>query len=306
MYTKESLKKINAEYICSHYAITDYDVDMANTWVRRLEASRNPAQPMPGDIVQYITRWGDYYKHAHIERIEADGQLYICEQPYVPFVFDYDGKFYFSTSGGSWRSIPSDLEYVGTEKKYFCDWGTCGPCAHGAVDFEAEVNVWQYAEPDPFFGGFTTETWCRDHISFREETTGGGCRPYHYFGNGRAFETEADYLAWLNTYKGVEFRGFWENQTVVFFYRKAEHYISCDEWNALELPTDTRMMNGGYQFIKYRYDDEAHIIHEYRYTNSGDLDWRTHRSYEVAHRNLEMNPQRRVILERTAKQKGEK
>ena len=105
--------------------------------------------------------------------------------------------------------------------------------------------------------------------------------PYRYFGNGFAFETEKDLNAWLKTYKGVTFKGNWENQTVVFCYRASKYLISKDEWDNLNLPVDTRMCNG-IIFVKVRYDDEQHIVHEYRYTNDGSDNWRIHKPYELA------------------------
>lgn len=86
---------------------------------------------------------------------------------------------------------------------------------------------------------------------------------------GHAFRTEAEYLAWLKTYKGVEFKGYGEGQTVVFCYRQHEKLISEERWNELRLPPDTRLINASIVLVKVDYDDVAHVVTEYRYENSG-------------------------------------
>ena len=81
--------------------------------------------------------------------------------------------------------------------------------------------------------------------------------------------------------------------------------ISKDEWNALELPTDTRMMNGTIIDIKYHTDEETHTIFEYRYTNiSEDCDsCRYRRPYEVALSRIKREEISRKILPKTNERK---
>lgn len=298
MYDKESLAKINAEYLGSHYRISDQDVKIANDWVALIEASRDPHRPVVGDIIRFTNKYSEYYPHAHIEKVTEDGAE-VCESPYVPFVGRLSNNdLYCSTSGGAWTTLEIEkIRYVGKELKTFCDWGSCGVCAHGAIDFEAEVNVWEYTAEHLHFGEFTTRNWRRDFISYCEKDRDGS--PYHYFGNYHAYKTEKEYMAWLLTYKGVEFEGNWPNQTVVFFYRKAEYLISREEWDALSYPTDTRMMNGSIMLIKYWYDDEQHVIHEYRYDNKGDLDWRICYPYRTAMERIERGEFKREIRPQT-------
>ena len=299
MYNKMELTKLNAEFCFEHYHITDTDVEIANKWVDLIERTRDPKRPMPGDCIQLTTRYGDYYGHAHIDSVHKDGTLYICEQPYVPFCVEVAGELRFSTSGGAWANISGDLTLVGQESKTFCDWGHTGACAHGAIDFEATVNVWKYEELNSYFMGYSTKDWRKNHVSFCEKDPF-DVMSYQYYGDGFAFKDELEYAAWLHTYKAVEFEGFWENQTVVFSYRPAHHLVTKDEWDALELPTDTRLMNGSILLVKYEYDDENHVLHEYRYGNSGELDWRTNRPYRVAYHEFEGKQTIREIHKRTA------
>jgi hypothetical protein len=80
---------------------------------------------------------------------------------------------------------------------------------------------------------------------------------------------------------GVEFKGHWPNQTVVFLYKEHDHLISKEEWDKLDLPRDTRQCNG-INLCKVRYDEENHCIHVYRFGNSGTLDYRRYKPYELA------------------------
>lgn len=297
-YDLESLSEINQRFIGTHLRLTDWDVDKSNRMSDLIEQTRNPLLPMPGDIVEFTNRWGDCYQNAHIESV-TDDEVYICEEPYIPFASISEEEIYFNTSGGAWRTLPRNLKRIGSRPKRFHSWGHTGPCADGTVDYFAEVNVWKYIESDPFFGTYTTKDYCKQCISYdpKDSSSWG----YHYYGKGHAYKTEKEYLAWLTTYRGVEFAGFWENQTVVFCYRAEEILISKDEWNDLVLPTDTRMMNGTIIDIKYRVDDETHIITEYRYTNASNNrdSWRYRRPYEVALQRIEHEEVARKIMSKT-------
>ena len=282
MYTIETLKQINAGYECDH-KISKSDVEMANNYVKLIENSRSDIVPRVGDRVRYTNEYGEYYGGTHIEQVD-DNEVYICERPYVPFIWKNNNGIGCQTSGGAWGYIPlGQLKYIGKELKTFCDWGYCGACANGAVEFQAEVSVWEYTNPNNRYAPYTTKDYDREFINYVVDEFG---KPkngsnYRYFGDGIAFETEKDYKAWLKTYRGVEIPGVWENQTVVFKYREHNHYITKDEWNSLDYPIDTRMCNG-IIFVKVQYDDENHCIHTYRYTNDGSDNWRSHKPYMLA------------------------
>ena len=98
------------------------------------------------------------------------------------------------------------------------------------------------------------------------------------------------------TYKAVEFKGHWPNQFVVFLYKTENHLISKDEWDALPLPTDTRLMNASILTIKYRYDDEAHIIHEYRFDNRGNYGPLYGSQYWAAMERIKVEGYERVVF----------
>lgn len=282
MYTIETLKEINARFGCDH-VLHNSDVEMANKYVGIIESSRSADTPKVGDRVRYTNEYGEYYGRAHIEKVE-DGEVYICESPYVPFIWKKDDGIGCSTSGGAWCYLPlGEFKYLGKELKTFCDWGSCGACANGAVEFQAEVSVWEYTNPNNRYAPYTTKDYSREFIRYVVDQFGNPINgsSYRYFGDGIAFEDEKEYKAWLRTYRGIELPGGWENQTVVFKYREREYYISKDEWDALDYPIDTRACNG-IIFVKVRYDDENHCIHTYRYTNDGSDNWRTHKRYMLA------------------------
>jgi hypothetical protein len=58
---------------------------------------------------------------------------------------------YCDASGGYWISIcKSDLAsftFVGKELKTFCAWGHVGMARNGAINFQAEVFVWELTHP---------------------------------------------------------------------------------------------------------------------------------------------------------------
>lgn len=296
MYTIESLSAINHRFVRAHFRITQSDVDHINFLIQRIESSRKDV-PMAGDIVRLTNKWSEYYPHAHIESDTKDG-LHICESPYVPFTYAADGVLHFSTSGGAWGFYDaSDFKYVGKELKYFCDWDHCGPCGDGALDFQAEVNVWEYVSPDWKYGKYTTKDWDRHFIHALSKPDEFG---YRYVGDGVAFKTEHEYFAWLSTYHGVEFK--WDsfdggNTYIVFTYKKNCYYLSRQEWDDLPFPTDTRMMNCSIIPIKYCADDDNHIIHEYRYTNRVENNDRTDVAYRVAFYKVKYGNFERTLME---------
>ena len=235
-----------------------------------IEKSRLDDQPLPGDIVEYTTQYGDWYPNAHIAEVNKDSIL-ICEVASIAHVWEENGKPYFGrVSGGAWSEIPKGLQKVGQRLKTFCYYDHSDILRVDTVEFQAKVNVWSYREPNPLFGDYTTRLYRRLHVHFDNKPDMFGYRIFVY-GNGgmnyMAFHNNKEYLAWLNTYKGVEFTV--DTGKVVFLYRKQEQLISEEEWEKLSLPIDTRWVNGLID-VKYHVDDESKLITEYRYTNSGN------------------------------------
>ncbi len=275
-YNIETLSEINDRYIKEgEHVITQGDVDMANRYVRLIEKSRSIAEPKIGDIICLTDKYGDYYPNAHIDWTD-DKKVYVCEQPFTPFIFLDENqircyKLRCNTSGGGWRYIPkAELKYIHKMKKRFCDWGSCGACAAGAVEFEAWVSVWEYKEPDSLYGNYSTKNYdkfsidyCVDEFGYPRDGS-----PYRYFFKSFALRDKTEYDAWLKTYRGVEFKNKRRpNQITVFAYKKKEVLINKYDWDGLNYPIDTRLCNASIIPVKVDYDDNNHIVTEYRYTN---------------------------------------
>ncbi|WCK57353.1 DUF4121 family protein (plasmid) [Aneurinibacillus sp. Ricciae_BoGa-3] len=253
-YTIESLKTINESYDYEH-RVTQQDVNRVNQLVELIESTRSKNKPQIGDVVEFTNSYGDYYNHAHIESIEDD-MLYICEQPYTPFVEKNRSKntFSTSTSGGAWSHIPKNLTYVGTRQKLFKVWGHNGACGNGGVSFYAEVSVWTYTEGNP---QFTTKTHDKFHVTIREDADEHGYKYIVKKGaitSHAAFQTKEEYEAWLKTFKGVEVEGQWKNNKIVWTLRQESKCIPLEEYEEVQNAViDSELCNGSIQECKRLY-----------------------------------------------------
>ena len=259
-YTKETLAKINQRYCSAHYhGVTDRDLSMVNNYVELIENSRSKETPKAGDRIRYTTSYGDYYERGHIEYVR-DGEVNICEQPYVPFIHENVNKdgINCNTSGGAWTDIPvSELKYVGEEEKTFCDWGSSGACASGTVEFNAKVNVWEYVAEQKY--PYTTKTHNKMYISYNPNRKDSN---YIFFGEGSAWETELDFQAWLETVRGEVFKGNWDNQIVVWYWKQKEVQVSPTEYETINGIEDTMLLNGCRR-CKRIYDEENKTVITY-------------------------------------------
>mgnify|MGYP001625469909 FL=1 len=259
----ENFYKINGLYHIEH-GITKNDIKMAENYIDYIEKTRSDKIPKVGDIVKYTTEYGDYYGRALISANSGANEIQICEQPYVPFICSTNNDdMSLSVSGGAFtHTNKNNLKYLGKEKRQFCDWGSCGACANGAVDFEAEVSVWEYKENN-MFGEYSTKYYNKMYIKKKEKPING----YIIFGDGIAFETEKDYQAFLKTYRAKEFDN--DYNTVIFYYKEENYLISKEEWQELEgYQIDTRKCNASIITVKVKYDEENKRIKVYRYKNS--------------------------------------
>lgn len=265
MYTKETLTKINNRYInCGNHILIDSDVAKANMYVQVIENTRSKITPKAGDKIIYTTDFGDYYRDAHIERIE-NGQAYICERPSIPFICKSDAKIWYSTSGGSWHYIDIEkLTYVGTEKKTFCAWGSCGACADGAIEFEANVSLWEYKNDNPMFvdeseNQYTTKDYDYNLVYYSTERNS----QYKFFGNGKAWKNENDLQAWLKTFRGevFEYDSFF-GRAVVWYWKEKQHHVSPDEYDKICGIEDSMLCNG-LRRCKRVYDEKNHTVNTY-------------------------------------------
>ena len=141
-YDIETLKTLNVLYDREH-RLTQEDVDMANRYVELIERTRLEITPQVGDRLIYLSRYGDYYGNALIDSMdEKKNLLSICEQPYVPFVWQSADNIRLSVSGGAFHHVKTDdLKFNGWTEGAFKDWGHCRSCANGAVTFTARFTA---------------------------------------------------------------------------------------------------------------------------------------------------------------------
>ena len=253
-YDIETLKKENGSYDMQH-TVTQSDVDKANSYVVLIESSRNSSRPVAGDIVQFTDRHGYYYGNSHIESV--DKAVYICEMPSIPFIRPAPTGITCNTSGGSWLTMPVELKLTGKKLKTFCDWGHCGACGNGALYFSAEVNVWEYVEPDPLYRDFSTKYWRKLYVSQTDKS-----EHYEYTGDGIAWKNRNELDEFIKKYKGVVFSGNWRNQFVVWCYREKKVLVEPKELEEMNLPDTTILLNG-IRPAKMKIDDENKIIIHY-------------------------------------------
>lgn len=257
--------------------IQDSQVDWINKLVTTIETTRSQEIPQAGDILEYTDELGDWYPSGKIVRIE-EGTATVC---LVGGSYVFASPLSFHTSGGPWTDLSiNGFQFKGIRKRRLQLPPTAAPHQRG-LTFEAYVSVWAYNEPDPIYGSYTTRDWNKNIFSHctdarKRESAGGEYIDFLHL----IFATAADFIAWKNTYKAVEFVGPNENSSVVFSYREALHIISEDEYLRLDLPIDTRRNNGDIVIVKFAYDDENHIVDTYSYAGEirpGAFSGTTHR-----------------------------
>ena len=143
-YTIDSLIKLNISYNHDHI-VGQFDVDKCNDLKKKIE-DRDHSVPQYGDVVVCIhPRKGELYYNGHYQNSIGPS---VCTQAYVPFVEESKrtpGKLLIDASGGYWTGVqPWRFKKVGEKLKTFCTWGHCGATGNGAVDFQANVSVWEY------------------------------------------------------------------------------------------------------------------------------------------------------------------
>jgi hypothetical protein len=256
-YVRETLTLLpnNESYDAEHH-LTQDDVDRVNNLVERIESSRSVSKPESGDRLLYTSKHGDYSPVAFIEK-NRDGELYVCVKPMVPFVETNEDGIYYDVSGGPFAGMhESTLKYAGKSSCNFKTWGHNGRRANGAVYFQAEVSMWEYTEPEPLFGDFTTETWRK--ISLNKTTD--PAAQYLYTGEGLKFKDEGEYREFLELFCGTEFPGYWNNQWVIWCYCDEFKSLPLAEWKAVNAPVTIRKIGALPMNVKIQKDHEKHEV----------------------------------------------
>ena len=143
----QEIQCLNSRYLAYH-PLMQSDLDMIEKYRKIFEDKHESCRtPQVGDIVEGAYYDGAYpYSNGVVEKVNEDGSLYICYKPYIPFVFiRKDGSVGLSVSGGPFGEHRQDelLLINDEDNNVFCDWGFCGACANGAVNFKVVVRRWR-------------------------------------------------------------------------------------------------------------------------------------------------------------------
>ena len=253
-YSRETLLPMNTLYDHEH-CLTQEDVDAANALVRHIERTRNPFVPQVGDRVRYTTRYGDFYGNALIEAVREGGTLSICLCPYVPFVWRTADGIGCAVSGGPFTVVaPKVLQPAESVQGDFCDWGHCGACGNGAVRFCAEVPLWEYREPEPLYGDFSTAKWRKISLYKDTENLHGDL----YRGDCISFRTEEEFRRFLSDCEGTMFPVPDSQSVIVWCYRDEQVALPRTEWKALDAPVSERRIYNAPQPVKLVKDHGRH------------------------------------------------
>ena len=297
MYSLKTLAYDNSRF-CSSHTLMESDLIMANSYVELIETTRSNTEVKAGDMLDYTNEYGDYYPRAHVEYVE-NGKAYICERPYVPFIGRKENGIACSTSGGAWTYVDiSRLEYLGTEEKKFCDWGHCGGCKDGAVEFKAKVSKWIYSDNK---SKYSTKYYTKYYLTKLNKPDEYGYKYYvrsFEMTSYRAFKNKTDFEAWVHTFVGVV------EDNVIWTYREVNHHPSPTEYDALNIPEDTMLFNGAYRLCKRIVDNKNRTVHTYfvwYWEEEGDYaevamrQNEIRKKYELPHDTLEFRLARREI-----------
>ena len=150
------LREMNQNFIRRHGDLNPEDFYMAQRCINLIDEARTKCKdnpiPMPGDLVEgYCYDGTVYYSEGRIEsRRHSQKELMFCGRPYTPFIYQSpfaEENYRLTIDGGPYLGInKADLEYVGKDTAFFCDWGHEGPCQDGTVRFPATVNRWKIKE----------------------------------------------------------------------------------------------------------------------------------------------------------------
>lgn len=254
-YTIETLLPLNGTYNDKH-TLTQEDVDEVNAMVKIIESTRSKTTPKSGDRLIYTDKYGEYTDHALIAKDNVE-ESYICIQPYVPFVFPMHNGISCDVSGGPFTSVPAkELKYLGTTVNRFKIIGHCGLCANGTVQFDAEVSQWEYTDPEPLYGEFSTISWRKLYLyRSREENP-----EFLYKGDILSLKDKEALQEYLEEYNGTVFPGNFPDQIVIWCFYEEIQEISRQTWEEIDAPVTTRIISGESKKVKIRKDIQNHKV----------------------------------------------
>lgn len=259
MYTLKELNEINGRFTRRHGNVNNNDLENVNDFIFLLKNERRDNMIHAGDVIEYTNEYGEHFPTAHVERINMeDNTVNICEHANTYIFKNENNNICCNSSGGTWHNIPLDkLTYKGTTERLFWFFGHCGACVDGGIDFYTSVNVWEYSEnKEPY----NTKTHDKFYFYYKEkENENDYC--YYLRDNeccsSRAWRTKREFEAWLKTFRGVI------NNNIIWTYKNKTHHVSPVEFENINTPVDSFLMNGTVRQCKRIYDDANYTVHTY-------------------------------------------
>ena len=241
--------------------VTGKDWGIAKGIISVLE-KRTGDFPRPGDAVIFTDSYGEYFPCALIDNVDGDTVL-ICE----------NGSTYtgtggsVSTSGGAFHTFKiENLKKNGRKDRNFWTFGSWGACRNGGIYFSANVPCWIAEEERDY--DYTTEKYELRYVVEDKEPDSFGYKwlvRTHGACPDRAFKTDEEFETWKKTYRAVKVYDTWQQNGVYFIYRENRISLTKQQWSSLDLPLDTRLLNGSIRDCKVEYDENNKMINAYFY-----------------------------------------
>lgn len=254
-YDIAGLEHINRDYA---YPITEREVEKVNRLISLIRKAREQDRPAEGDSVEFISRTGDYFGEAHIEKIIGK-HSHICLSPEMQFCFMDRKKAAFETEGGPWTQVSTSLLVpAGTAGKRLYTWGYGRRHHKGYLHFRTFVRKWKYQEADPLYDEYTTRDWYKYHIMKHRDPE--RRNEYTYRSNEFTLYSRNRLDELTGILHGKLYRGILPNSLVLWGYRMELKEISRKEWNGLRGQGQILMDFLDYGSVRILTDDETHTV----------------------------------------------
>ena len=140
------------------------------------------------------------------------------------------------------------------------DMGTCRKCANGEVYFMACVRAWQYTEPEPLYGRYTTRNWSKYHINRQPDPEHDG--EFFYMTEGFTLYSREELDRLTGILHGKLFDGIYSNSLVLWGYHMKWEILTEQEWN--ETKAEIHISFLGKSPVKIITCDDTHTITVYK------------------------------------------
>lgn len=219
-----------------------------------ISASRSQEQPQPGDQIHYTDKYGTYYT-ATVTATNSK-KCTIClhtDQAIltIPVATEKE-KLQCTCVGGPMIKIPAKgITYKGP---------TIQPFTYTSpkvtFPYHAQVNTWEYNEPDPLYPGFTTKEWYRYTIKPATSLDTHGNYIRYYTNRGINFKDEKELIDFAARHRGTLFHSPIPEEYILWAYHFTRRRISREDFDTIDSPTYNRS-NNDTRSVKFQYDHPA-------------------------------------------------